>query len=274
MVFMDILLIVINLAIIACLYFLAGYAARVISSKWRICYIVPAIFCLAFTAAEGFEVSMLPVYIGSLIPIAGFINEKEKVRKLASIVSAALIVIAVPICLLNKSYRAADYVQDFKDGFHCMKKHYVLAEHKGVDWDALYDEYLPLFKEANREQDEVANYIAWMKFSAELHDGHVGYVPQNADDIESELKKRLYGNDYGLSLVTLSDGRIAAVSVDESLAQHGITTGTIITKWDGADPLEVARQSEYFSAASFADRDNEAFYLAVCAAGVGGDSVT
>ena len=272
--YFDLLIIIINLAAIAGLYFLAGYATRVINTKWRICYIVPAIVCLAVVALKGYDACMLPAYIGSLLPIAGFINEKEKVRKLSSIASAVLIVIAVPICLLNKSYRAADYVQDFKDGLECMKKHYVLAEHKGADWDELYDKYLPMFKEANREQDAIANYIAWMKFCAEFHDGHVGYVPNNAEDIEDEMKNRLYGNDYGLSLVTLADGRIVAVSVDESLTAKGITTGTIITKWDGADPLEVARQSEYFSAVSFTDRDNEAFYLATFAAGVGGDSVT
>ncbi len=272
--YFDLLIIIISLAAIAGLYFLAGYATRVINTKWRICYIVPAIVCLAFVAFKGYDVCMLPAYIGSLIPIAGFINEKERVRKLSSIVSAALIVIAVPICLLNRGYRAADYVQDFKDGFECMQKHYVLAEHKGADWDGLYDKYLPMFKEANREQDAVANYIAWMKFCAEFHDGHVGYVPQNAEDVEDEMKNRLYGNDYGLSLVTLADGRIAAVSVDESLAEKGITTGTIITEWDGSDPLEVARQSDSFFAASFADRDNEAFYLAAFAAGVGGDNVT
>lgn len=272
--YFDILIIIINLAAIAGLYFLAGYATRVINTKWRICYIVPAIICLAVVALKGYEACMLPAYIGSFLPIAGFINEKEKVRKLSSVVSAILIVITVPICLLNKSYRAADYVQDFKDGLECMQKHYVLAEHKGADWDELYDKYLPMFKEANREQDEVANYITWMKFCAEFHDGHVGYVPNNAEDIEDKMKNRLYGNDYGLSLVTLADGRIAAVSVDESLTEKGITTGTIITKWDDTDPLEVARQSEYFSAVTFADRDNEAFYLATFAAGVGGESVT
>ena len=272
--YFDLLIIIINLAAIAGLYFLAGYATRVISTKWRICYIIPAIVCLAIVALKGYDACMLPAYIGSLLAIAGFINEKEKVRKLSCAASAALIVIAVPICLLNKSYRAADYVQDFKDGFECMQKHYVLAEHKGADWDELYDKYLPMFKKANHEQDAVANYITWMKFCAEFHDGHVGYVPNNAEDIEDEVKNRLYGNDYGLSLVTLADGSIAAVSVDESLAEKGITTGTIITKWDGADPLEVARQSEYFSAVTFADRDNEAFYLATFAAGVGGESVT
>ena len=272
--YFDLLIIIINLAAIAGLYFLAGYATRVINTKWRICYIIPAIVSLAVVALKGYEACMLPAYIGSLLPIAGFINEKEKVRKLSSVVSAILIIIAVPICLLNKGYRAADYVQDFKDGLECMQKHYVLAEHKGADWDELYDKYLPMFKEANREQDAVANYITWMKFCAEFHDGHVGYVPNKVEDIEDKMKNRLYGNDYGLSLVTLADGRIAAVSVDESLTEKGITTGTIITKWDGADPLEVARQSEYFSAVSFADRDNEAFYLATFAAGVGGESVT
>ncbi|MBQ2823256.1 MAG: peptidase S41 [Oscillospiraceae bacterium] len=268
--YFDILFIALNTAAAAGLYFLAGYAVRVLSCKWRVCYIIPALICLVLMVLKGREISLLPAYIGALIPIAGFIKDNEKIRKSASIISAVLTVAAVPVCLLNDGYRAIDYVKDFKDGFNCMKKHYVLAEHKNVDWDSLYDEYLPQFKAVD---DDVENYIAWLKFCAEFHDGHVGFAPDDTD-IEDAVNERVFGNDYGLSLVTLSDGRIAAVNVDETLAEYGISTGTIITEWDGTDPLEAAEKSEAFSAKGFADRDNEAFYKAVFAAGTGGDSVT
>lgn len=269
----DILLIVINLAVSGFLFFLAGYAVKVISSQWRIFYIVPMIISLSFIVYGGFEISMITAYIGSLIPVIGFLYEKEKKRKLSAVFSAALIAIAVPACLLNKGYRTVDYVQDFKKGFDCMKEHYVLAEHKGIDWDGLYDEYLPMFEEADKLHDKTANYIAWKKFCAEFHDGHVGFSVTDTE-VEEEEIKRIYGNDYGLSLVTLDNGKIAAVNVDEKLSSYGIKTGTVITKWDGADPLEVARKSEGFKTAVFADSENEAFYLAVFAAGVGGDTVT
>ena len=96
-----------------------------------------------------------------------------------------------------------------------------------------------------------------------------------ASDTElKEVADRIYGNDYGLSLVTLDNGKNVAVNVDERLSEYGIKTGTVITKWDGADPLEVARKSESFKTASFADSENEAFYLALYASGVGGDTVT
>lgn len=268
----DILLIVISFACSVGLYFLASYAVKAISSQWRILYIMPMVISLGFIVCSGFEISLMPAYIGSLILIAGFLNEKEKNRKFSSIFSAVIVAVALPICLLNKGYRTVNYVKDFKNGFDCMKERYVLAEHKGIDWDGLYDEYLPMFKEADKENDKIANYIAWQKFCAEFHDGHVGFA---ASDTElKEVADRIYGNDYGLSLVTLDNGKNVAVNVDERLSEYGIKTGTVITKWDGADPLEVARKSESFKTASFADSENEAFYLALYAAGVGGDTVT
>ncbi len=271
--YIDIILLALTFAGSVGLFLLADYAVKVINSQWRIFYIVPALICVGCIVYKGFEISMLPAYIGSAVLVTGYINENKKPRSIACIISAVLTIIAVPICLLNKGYRAIDYVQDFKDGFDCMKKHYILAEHKNIDWNELYDKYLPLFREADRENDAAENYIAWLKFCAEFHDGHVGFVPSE-NGVEDEANERLYGNDYGLSLVTLADGRFAAVSVDESLAAQGITTGTIITKWDGIDPLEAAKKSELYQAVSFSDRDNEAFYLATFAAGVGGDIVT
>ena len=190
--------------------------------------------------------------------------------------AAVAIVISVPVCNLSKTYRSVDYVEDFKDGFSTMKEHYVLTEHKNIDWDALYDEYLPLFREATNEQDEVANYIAWLKFTAEFPDGRIGYSPSERDTYDKTVEQ-LMGNDYGLSLVTLADGRTVAVNVepDSAASEAGITDGTVITAWDGMTIDEAAESSlAYEIAIPMAVQENQLFYKAVYAAGVGGDTVT
>lgn len=272
MILNDIILLVAELAMSVGLFILAIIAVKNISPKWRICYAVPSIFCIIMLALDGFEKYMLGAYIGSVLMLTGFFSEKAKLRKLASAVAALGVIVCVPLCTTARDYRAADYAKDFEKGFRIMKEHYILAEHKGIDWDGLYDEYLPRFKQATAENDAVLNQIVWMEFCSEFKDGHVGYM-SNDDSLFDKARDALAGNDYGLSMMTLSDGRTAAVNVDEILLDKGIHNGTVIISWDGEKPEALAESSRIFNASQFADNENRDFYRAVCAAGVGGDSV-
>ena len=269
----DIILLAAELVMAVGLFVLSEIAKKYTSPKWRICYVIPAVLCLIMLALDGFEKYLLGVYIGSALMLVGFFSEKISLRKIASVAAALGIAVSVPLCTISTDYRAADYVQDFEKGFRIMREHYILAEYKQIDWDALYEEYLPKFKQATAENDAVQNQIVWMEFCAEFKDGHVGYMSDN-ENLLDEAKKVLAGNDYGLSMMTLSDGRTAAVNVDETLAGQGIHNGTIILTWDGEKPEALAESSRYFTASQFADNSNRDFYRAVCAAGVGGDSVT
>ena len=274
MILYDKILIAVVLVGAILLYILAGIARKYISSKWRALYCVPAVAGMLFLGAQGFEISMLGAYMGTLLMLAGFIKDNVEVRKYTCMGAFVLALVTIPVCMFNKGYRSVDYVQDFKDGVECMKEHYILTEHKGVDFDALYEKYLPMFEEANKEHDPIANFIAWSCFCAETHDGHNYFMPKNEDVIEEAYKKAC-GNDYGLSLMALADGDIVAVNVEDNdfFKAAGIQNGTIVTSWDGRDILEVARESLIFRMSTYADKDNEAFELALHAAGTGGDSV-
>lgn len=271
--YMDLFLIVLEMLGAVLLFLLAGYAREVVSSKWRIAYAMPAVVCLVMTGFAGFEPAMLGVYLGAVAMLGGFIWETVEIRRASSIVAGVLILISLPVCLLSASYRAPDYVKDFKEGFSAMKEHYVLSEHKGIDWDALYQTYLPRFQAADREHDEVANYIAWDSFCKEFYDGHVAFSA-NRESTETAAYEQIFGNDYGLSLMTLADGKTVAVNVakDGALAEAGIHNGTVITKWDGRS-IEEAAGGLDVSLMSFPDKDNEAFYSALLVAGVGTDKV-
>ncbi len=272
---LDLILAIVEIVMAAALFFVAVYAARAKSNKWRLLYFLPVLLCLLVAGYTGPDVCMAGVYIGSAVMLMGFAKDNERIRKISCVVAAICVSASIPACYISPTYREVDFVEDFENGFQSMKMHYVLTEHKGIDWDALYDEYLPKFRKANTERDEVANYITWLRFTAEFHDGHVGFAPA-ANDISEQAMDILCGNDYGLSLMELSDGSFAAVNVepDSALTEAGITNGTVITAWDGMDILEAAEKSEGFGVLlSHADLDNELFYKAMYAAGVGGDTV-
>ncbi|MBR1865625.1 MAG: peptidase S41 [Lachnospiraceae bacterium] len=271
--YMDIFLIVLEMLGAVLLFWLAGYAQKVVNSKWRIAYALPAVICLGVAGFAGFEVHMLGVYLGAVSLLGGFLWEGQKIRRMVSALAAVLILLSLPICLFSSGYRTTDYVQDFKEGFAAMKEHYVLGEHKQIDWDELYARYLPEFEAANRAHDDVANYIAWESFCQEFYDGHVSFTAKH-ESSETAAHEQIFGNDYGLSLMKLADGRTVAVNVQTEgvIADAGIHNGTVITQWNGRTIEEIAGELEV-ALMSFPDKDNEAFYSALLVAGTGDDKV-
>ena len=253
------------------LWYMAGHADRVKNSKWRLLWLIPMASCFMIVYVAGVEKLLIPAYIGAVILGAGFFIPKIKTRRAASGLSWVLVLISLPLCLFNKAYRSVDYVSDFKDGFESMKAHYVLTEHKQVDWDALYEKYLPEFNAANKAHDKVANEIAWYKFCAEFHDGHVNFGSD--EKTRDAAYSRLSGIDHGLVICTLSDGRTVAAEVDSSLNALGIHNGTEIISWNGMKPAEADELNEMKQLFNFADADNQKFFEGTFAAGTGGDSV-
>ncbi|MBP3796282.1 MAG: peptidase S41 [Ruminococcus sp.] len=266
----DIIIIAAVVVISAVLWWLAGYAEKVRNSRWRLCWLTPAALVLVLAYISGFESLMIPAYIGAVLMILGLVFPDIHTRRKSSVTAAVMAFISLPLCLFNKWYRSVDYVKDFNTGFESMKAHYVLSEHKGVDWDELYDRYLPQFKQVYEKQDAVENEILWEKFCCEFNDLHVNYASD--EEIVDKAHRRASGNDYGLVIVTLSDGRTVAAQVDESLASKGIHEGTEIISWNGLAPGDADKNNELYSITPFADEDNRKFFEGWFAAGTGGDT--
>ena len=271
MVKLDIVILIILPVLSALLWYMAGYVEKVRNSKWRILWLVPAMICFALVYVSGVEKLMLPAYLGAALLAIGLFRPDKKTRRTSSAVSCVLVLISLPLCLFSKSYRSIDYVKDFNEGFESMKAHYVLAEHKQIDWDGLYEKYLREFEAADKAHDKVANEIAWYKFCAEFHDLHVNFGSD--EKTRDAAYARTSGNDYGLVICTLSDGRTVAVETDKSLEEKGISNGTEIIKWNGMTPDEADELSEMKQIFTFADEDNEKFFEGYFAAGTGGESV-
>lgn len=272
----DMILLGVCLLSAGLLYHCASNPAAAYNNRWRLAYLLPTLFCLIHLIACGTEICLLGIYLGAVLLAAGFFVAKETVRKRAAVLAAACMVITVLPCMVYGGYRCPDFVKDFKEGFACMKEHYVLSEYKAIDWDTLYDKYLPEFEQAKKEHDEVANYMAWNAFCMEFHDGHVRFSPSAKEEqLMEEAGKKLAGNDYGLSMVTLDSGETVAVMVEEdsAVAKAGIHDGTVITSWDG-QAIEMVKEKVQMEILSFPDKENEEFYRTVVSAGVGEDTIT
>lgn len=272
--YLDILLIAILFLCAVLLLLLPDYSEKVVSPKWRLCYLLPVLLCVIFVLMTEPELSLLPVYASACLLFAGFFRDQKSFRKKIAVISTILILTAFPVCLLNPGYRAIDYLADFETGFSQMQKRYILANHKGIDWDTLYQKYQPEFQEATRKQDPIANLLAWQGFCAEFYDGHTSFSTDSEELIRT-AKHTVYGNDYGLSMMQLADGRTVAVNVepDSAPATAGIHEGTQILSWDGMTPEQVADRSDMINLLSYPDQDNQAFYHVIYGAGVGGDQV-
>ena len=269
--YLDILLVMILLVLSVVLWALADFCDRVKNSKFKLIWLVPAAVCFVLMMTNGCDIGLIGAYAGTLVFAFGFFTDEKKRRRIISVISAACVLLTLPLCLGTDIYRKSDYTADFEKMFAEAKKRYVLTRHKGIDWETLYNKYHPQFEKVTKEKDEVGNYIVWNCFCAEFNDGHVGYGTDS--DIEEKAARKAAGNDYGLVIMKLADGRFVALDVDTSLESKGIHQLTEITSWDGMPVTDADKKSLYYQMKGYADIDNEKFYEGVLAAGVGGDSV-
>ncbi len=277
----DICFLFFLLIIMAVLFLLTKRMEEVKSSKWRLLYLLPIVLFFFYVGIYGLEWELLVACLGCVGMLAGFLKENVRIRQFASVAGGILVVVSIGLCMAIPGYRMPDYEEDFKLAVEELKRHYVLAEHKKIDWDALTEKYAPLFQQANESHDETAATIAWTKFAAEFNDGHVNYVPVEGNVVSKEQMEKtaeaLYGNDYGLSLMTLENGTTVAINVepDSEAAKAGIQNGTVITAWDGKsieDVIASVRKQDIMG--GFACAENEAFYETLYVAGQGGEQVT
>ncbi|HKL80088.1 MAG TPA: S41 family peptidase [Mobilitalea sp.] len=241
-------------------------------------FFIPVIFCLLHVLIFGFNALLLLVYTAAIIMALLFLLRRKKLtyRLLCTLVIILCTLTFGISCFLRNNI-SLGYVAAFEHTLSDMESDYILSKHKKIDYDVLHDKLLPLFEEAEEAQDPVAYYIAWLNYCYNFYDGHVSASPAiNGEKVYNEAKERLAGNDYGLSLITLSGGNTIAILVDEkgeALAQ-GIHTGTVITKWNGELIENIKEDMEvvYPTTGNFPDKENEEYYKSFFIAGLGGET--
>jgi len=113
-----------------------------------------------------------------------------------------------------------------------MRREYSFTALKGIDFDALYDEYAPRFAQAEANNDSVAYQFALRDYILEFPDGHVGpnIFPLTQQEFVLETD-----SSPGISIRELDDERvIVSYLVENSPADaEGMVLGTEIIAIDG-----------------------------------------
>lgn len=128
-----------------------------------------------------------------------------------------------------KDYSDMSFIEAFETMFEKVSLEYPFTEEKNVDWDALYNKYLPRVEEAGSDYEF---YLAVLQFSLEIPDSHIGV---SSSDHISRMFFELAGGSFGMRLAELSDGRVVVIQVYPGFAADaaGIEIGAEIISWDG-----------------------------------------
>ncbi len=245
---------------------------------WRWLSFLPLLVCLIQFLFDGLGglwyytlLTYLPLYLIALLPpvMALLCRKKRAPIILPTLVTIGVSLYALFIMSPIRNFSLLSYTDAFRKLVDDVEQHYILADWKALDFDALEEEFLPQVQKAEETGDSVLYLETLIRFSARFHDGHVVASTMHTNNLLAVFDQ-FYGNDYGLSMVQLSDGKVIAIMTEDGL--EGITDGTELLAWDGV-PMEEALAALDCAVIAPVERNEillKPFYLA----GQGGDSVT
>lgn len=250
----------------------------------RIMSVIPAIVAVIHFAVYGLIClnHFIFLYLEALIPLIFlYSGKKPKLRVLKSVITSVLASVVCIIFLVNAigspmvhNYTRMSYTKSFKNMLDTLEKEYCLSSWKRIDYDALYEEYLPRVEEAERNNDEVEYAAVITEVTYKFYDSHT--YAYFTPDMKLDTCEYMAGNDYGLSMIRVDDGSIIAVSIEPDCEanKQGIHDGTTITAWDNQDIEEAVAETECcFPGFSFPVEENEDVFRPMFLAGKGGESV-
>jgi C-terminal processing protease CtpA/Prc len=128
------------------------------------------------------------------------------------------------------------YTEAFDALIEKARNEYVFTEYKDIDWDDLYDEFYPLFEEAEQDNDVQAYYDAIDAFAMSIPDGHVAAYGSSS---LADNRRDLIQGGIGLAVRELSDGRILVAYLTENGESEnaGIELGAEILEVNG-EPVD------------------------------------
>ena len=253
---------------------------------WRGLCFVPLLLCTIHLAYYNFGKQWMfglkwfwPMYLAALLMVLWqFTGGRIVLHQITvgailvlSIFNFIYIPVVIPLAL--HTYTTQNWTDSFVKTVHTIEKEYPISDWKGIDYDALLEEFLPRIQEAERKNDVTELGVVLNDFTNRFYDGHVSLQPANSD-IAIRVNNQLMGNDYGLSLISMDNGNVVAVCVEPEgeAAKQGIRTGTVITHWNGV-PVQEAKYS-YMLPIRSPVAENEEPTKTMLLAGQGGETVS
>lgn len=125
-----------------------------------------------------------------------------------------------------------------------LKNEYAFTEYKGIDWEALREEFKPRFEAADQRSDSLIYRRALRDFSWAIPDGHVS-GPFIGEDFQAAVSGGL-----GLAMREVDDGRILVnfITPGGSADEAGLELGTEILAIGGLPVAEAVENAVAYSA--------------------------
>jgi carboxyl-terminal processing protease len=129
-----------------------------------------------------------------------------------------------------------DYVGLFNQAWNVIAEKYIRDDFNGVDWDAVYEEYLPLFSAVDNQED---HWALMTDLVHELQDDHSRYVPPDRLGRESKVDTAADPEPVAWTGMQLWPARedeqlmIWYVCANGPAASAGLVRGDVIQAIDG-----------------------------------------
>jgi C-terminal processing protease CtpA/Prc len=140
-----------------------------------------------------------------------------------------------------EDFSSLSYTEAFDAMIDLFRTKYAFTEYKGLDWDAISDEFRPRFEEAEANNDPRAYLLALRDFTWSIPDGHVGGSFNSLNDLfVAETDGGL-----GMAIRELDDGRVITnfILSDGPADQAGIELGAEILEINGQPITDVVSET-------------------------------
>lgn len=259
---------------------------------WKLLCEAPIILCMLHFIFFGFRgrlmLSLLyyggfyfSAFVVALLPILLKVKRKMIIYVTTGIVAVfgCVFTIGYPAVTQcgTRNYTHMNYVDSFEAMTKNMEQYDTLLKWKNIRIEDIKKDILPMVEEAQDKKDEVLFYVAMCHYTYRFFDGHT-YVASGNMEVQKKAEEILAGNDYGLSMIRLSNGKTIATLVDDKCAAKvsGLKEGTRILKWNGEDidtaidKVECIYTKEY---GRWPVKENEEMFQPIFLAGKGGEEV-
>jgi C-terminal processing protease CtpA/Prc len=128
-------------------------------------------------------------------------------------------------------FSGLSYTNAFDAMVDMMRREYSFTEYKGINWDALYQEFYPRFQQAERDRDRTAYLFALRDFLWRIPDGHVGGVVRS---LITYYWQETEGG-LGIAIRETDDGRVLVnfIAPNSPASNAGIQLGAEILSING-----------------------------------------
>lgn len=148
-----------------------------------------------------------------------------------------------------KDFSSQSYSAAFDSMFEIVRKEYAFngIPGKAPDWDSLYAEISPRVKEAEKNRDATAYFLALRDFTWAFKDGHVGL---NGGAVEAQVFGAATEGGYGFAVRELDDGRVIVTYIlpQGPAVAAGIQLGAQVTEFNGMPVSDAIETAEAWSA--------------------------